>query len=206
MLVFTPLFFLSGVEGRLLQPLALAYIIALLASLGVAVTLTPALCLILLPRSKAIHKEKEPFVTRFSKWLYQPILNRALNHPHLVGIAAAGMLVAALCSIPYMGRSFLPEFNEGSLTLGANTMPGTSLDESDQLGKQVEEVLLSHPEVVAVGRQTGRAELSEHAIGVEGAEIEVSIDMKKPLEKGLPQRSKAELLAALRADFSGFPA
>ena len=152
-LVFTPLFFLSGVEGRLLTPLALTYIVALLASLAVAVTITPALCLILLPTSKAVLHEKESFVMRLSKRVYRPILNWVIDRPHKVGLAAAGMLVIALCFIPYMGRSFLPEFNEGSLTLGSNTLPGTNLEESNQLGRQIEEALLSHPEVVAVGRQ-----------------------------------------------------
>lgn len=204
-LVFTPLFFLSGVEGRLLMPLAQTYIVALLASLAVAVTVTPAMCLILLPSSKAVLHERESAVMRLSKYVYRPILNWVIDHPHGVGLAAAGMLIIALCFIPHMGRSFLPEFNEGSLTLGANTLPGTNLVESNALGRQVEEALLSHPEVVAVGRQTGRAELSEHAIGVEGAEIEVSIDMNRPLEKGLPKRTKAELLAALRDDFARIP-
>ncbi|NQU25848.1 MAG: efflux RND transporter permease subunit [Candidatus Nealsonbacteria bacterium] len=204
-LVFLPLFFLSGVEGRLLQPLAVAYIVALLASLVVAVTITPVLCLILLPHSKAVHREKEPPVTRLSKRIYRPVLNRTLNHPWLVGLAAITLFLAAVYSIPGMGLSFLPEFNEGSLTLGANTMPGTSLQESNRLGRQVEEILMSHPEVVAVGRKTGRAELSEHALGVEGAEIEVSLDMTKPLARGLPQRSKEELMAALRNDFASIP-
>ncbi|NQT38333.1 MAG: efflux RND transporter permease subunit, partial [Planctomycetes bacterium] len=202
-LVFTPLFFLTGVEGRLLQPLAVAYVVALLASLAVAVTITPALCLILLPGSKAVHRERESFMMRLSKWIYRPVLDRIVDHPHLVGLAAAGLFVAALCSVPLMGRSFLPEFNEGSLTLGANTLPGTSLEESNRLGRQIEGLLLAHPEVVRVGRKTGRAELSEHALGVEAAEIEVSLDMNKPLEEGLPRRSKEELLAALRKDFSG---
>lgn len=204
-LVFVPLFFLSGVEGLLLQPLAVTYIVALLASLLVAVTVTPALCLILLPRSKAVHREKEPIVTRLSKWVYRPILNRVIDHPYLVGCLAAGLLIAALCSIPYMGHSFLPEFNEGALTLLVNTVPGTSLEESNQIGHQVEEMLMSHPEVVAVGRKTGRGELSEHALGVESAEIEVSIDMKRPLEQGLPERTKEELLAAMRKDLATLP-
>jgi CzcA family heavy metal efflux pump len=204
-LVFLPLFFLSGVEGRLLMPLALTYIVALLASLGVAVTITPALCLLLLPTSKAVLHERESLVMRLSKYVYRPILNWVIDRPHKVGLAAAGMLVLALCCIPYMGRSFLPEFNEGSFTLGSNTLPGTNLAEANEIGRQMEEVLLSHPEVVAVGRQQGRAELSEHAIGVEGAETEVSIDMDKPLEMGLPKRTKAELLAALREDFARIP-
>ena len=201
-LVFLPLFFLSGVEGRLLMPLALTYIVALLASLGVAVTVTPALCLLLLPTSKAVLHEKESLVMRLSKRVYRPILNWVIDRPHKVGLAAAGMLVLALCCIPYMGRSFLPEFNEGSFTLGSNTLPGTNLAEANELGRQMEEVLLAQPEVVAVGRQQGRAELSEHAIGVEGAETEVSIDMDKPLEMGLPKRTKSELLATLRNEFA----
>ncbi|MHB8899137.1 MAG: efflux RND transporter permease subunit, partial [Thermoguttaceae bacterium] len=204
-LVFTPLFFLSGVEGRLLMPLALTYIVALLASLAVAVTITPALCLILLPTSKAVLHEKESLVMRLSKRVYRPILDWVIDRPHKVAFAATAMLVLALAFIPSMGRSFLPEFNEGSLTLGSNTLPGTNLDEANQLGHQIEEALLAQPEVVAVGRQQGRAELSEHAIGVEGAEIEVSIDMDRPLEKGLPKRTKAELLAALRDEFARIP-
>ena len=204
-LVFVPLFFLHGVEGLLLQPLAVTYIVALLASLLVAVTVTPALCLILLPRSKAVHREKEPIVTRLSKWFYRPVLNRVLGHPYLIGLGATGLLIAALSSIPYMGHSFLPEFNEGALTLLVNTVPGTSLEESNHIGQQVEDMLMAHPEVVAVGRKTGRGELSEHALGVESAEIEVSIDMKRPLEQGSPQRSKEQLLAAIRKDLSALP-
>lgn len=204
-LVFVPLFFLSGVEGLLLKPLAFTYIIALLASLLVAVTITPALCMMLLPQSKAVHREKEPLVSRLSKWLYRPILDRILDHPYLVGVAALGLFVAALSSIPYMGHSFLPEFNEGALTLLINTVPGTSLEESNKIGQQVEEIVMTLPEVVAIGRKTGRGELSEHALGVESAEIEVSIDMKRPLEFGQPQRSKEELLAAMRAALGGLP-
>lgn len=204
-LVFLPLFFLSGVEGLLLRPLAVAYIVALLASLLVAVTVTPALCLMLLPKSKAVHREQEPLVTRMAKRIYRPVLDRVIDRPHLVGLAAAGLLVAAILSTPYMGQSFLPEFNEGALTLLVNTIPGTSLEESNRIGQQVEEILMSHPEVVAVGRKTGRGELSEHALGVESAEIEVSIDMKRPLAQGVPQRSKEELLAALRKDLSVLP-
>lgn len=204
-LVFVPMFFLSGVEGLLLRPLAVTYIVALLASLLVAVTVTPALCLILLPRSKAVEREKEPFATRFSKRLYRPVLNLVLDRPYMVGGIAAGLLVAALCTIPLMGRSFLPDFNEGAFTLLVNTAPGTSLHESNQIGKQVEEILMSHPEVVAVGRKTGRAELSEHVLGVESSEIEVSIDLAKPVAEGKPRRTKEELKEALRADFRSLP-
>jgi len=205
LLVFVPLFFLSGVEGLLLRPLALTYMIALLASMVVAVTITPALCLMLLPQSKAVHREGEPFVMRCSKRLYRPVLHRIIDHPHIVGLGAAGLLIAAVVSIPYMGHSFLPEFNEGALTLLVNTVPGTSLEESNKIGQQVDEILMSHPEVVAVGRKTGRGELSEHALSVESAEIEVSIDMRRPLAKGLPPRSKEEMLAAMRKDFSALP-
>src|SRR4030067_1898323 len=119
------------------MPLATTYIVALLASLAVAVPVTPAMCLILLPSSKAVLHERESFVMRLSKYVYRPILNWVIDHPHKVGLAAAGMLVIALCFIPYMGRSFLPEFNEGSLTLGANTLPGTNLAESNALRRHV---------------------------------------------------------------------
>jgi CzcA family heavy metal efflux pump len=198
MLAFLPLFFLSGVEGLLLRPLAVAYVVAQVVSAFVAVTVTPALCLILLPKSRAVHSEKEPLVMRLSTWMYRPILDRVLNHHYIISLFAVSLLVLALASIPFMGQSFLPDFNEGALTLLVNTLPGTSLEESDNIGRKVEEILLSQPEVVACGRKTGRGELSEHALGVESSEIEVSLDM----ERGTPQRSKEELLAELRHDFS----
>jgi CzcA family heavy metal efflux pump len=198
LLAFLPLFFLSGVEGLLLRPLAVAYIVAQVVSAFVAVTVTPALCLTLLPKSRAVHSEKEPIVMRLTTWMYRPLLDRVLKHHYAVSLFAVFLLVLALASIPFMGQSFLPDFNEGALTLLVNTLPGTSLEESDKIGRQVEQILLDHPEVVACGRKTGRGELSEHALGVESSEIEVSLDM----ERGTPERSKEELLADLRHDFS----
>lgn len=196
-LVFTPLFFLSGVEGRLLKPLGEAYLVALLASLVVAVTVTPALCSLLLPRSRAVRQGAEPRLVHWLKHHYARLLNPVLNHPWRVTIPAIGLLLLALGSTPFMGRSFLPEFNEGSLTLTTTTLPGTALPESAQLAHLVDQALLKHPEVVNVGRRTGRAELDEHSLGVEASEIEVSLRMK--------DRTKGEFLAALRQDLSGIP-
>ena len=196
-LVFMPLFFLSGVEGRLLRPLGEAYVVALLASLVVAVTVTPVLCLLLLPKSKAVREGHEPLVVAKLKRFYTPILEKAIKHPFLVIAPAVILFILALVAIPFLGRAFLPEFNEGSLTISAVSMPGTSLEQSDKLGRVVEQTLLSFPEVVSVARRTGRAELDEHAQGVEAAELDVSLKMK--------DRSKSEFLAALREQFSVIP-
>lgn len=196
-LVFVPIFFLSGVEGRLLQPLGVAYLVALFASLFVAVTVTPALCLLLLPKSRAVQTGHE---ARFAQWLkarYAPWLNTALARPWRVTLPAVAALIVALALTPFLGRAFLPEFNEGSLTISAVTLPGTSLPESDALGRLLEETLLTHPEVVSVARRTGRAEQDEHAYGVEAAELDVALRMK--------DRSKEELLAALRESLAVVP-
>jgi CzcA family heavy metal efflux pump len=196
-LVFIPIFFLGGVEGRLLQPLGIAYLVALGASLIVAVTVTPVLCYFLLPASKGVQAEHE---TGFVQWLkagYAPLLQSALLHPWRFTLPAVVALVMALLATTHLGRAFLPEFNEGSLTISAVTLPGTSLAESDALGRVVEQTLLNFPEVVSVARRTGRAELDEHAQGVEAAELDVSIVMKN--------RNKREFLEALRAAFSQVP-
>ena len=198
-LVFVPVFFLGGVEGRLLQPLGVAYLVALLASLLVAVTVTPVLCLLLLPNSRAVLTGHESGFVRLLKRGYTPLLNGALRHPWFVTLPAVALLAVALVATSFFGRAFLPEFNEGSLTLSAVTLPGTSLAESDALGRVVEQTLLSpaFPEIVSVARRTGRAELDEHAQGVEAAELDVSLKMG--------QRSKAEFLAALREALSQVP-
>ena len=198
-LVFVPVFFLGGVEGRLLQPLGVAYLVALLASLLVAVTVTPVLCLLLLPNSRAVLTGHESGFVRLLKRGYTPLLNGALRHPWFVTLPAVALLAVALVATSFFGRAFLPEFNEGSLTLSAVTLPGTSLAESDALGRVVEQTLLSSafPEIVSVARRTGRAELDEHAQGVEAAELDVSLKMG--------QRSKAEFLAALREALSQVP-
>lgn len=196
-LVFIPLFFLSGVEGRLLRPLGAAYVVSLLASLVVAVTVTPALCYWLLPDTKAVEKEHEPWLSRQLKAAYALCLEPSLRWPWLVTLPAVVLLVLALASTTLMGRSFLPEFNEGALTVAVVTLPGTSLPESDALGRRVEDSLLSFPEVVSVGRRTGRAELDEHAQGVEASELDVTLEMK--------ERSKEALLDELRRELAGIP-
>ena len=197
LLVFLPLFFLAGVEGRLLQPLGAAYVIALLASLAVAVTVTPVLCLVLLPKSRAVLRGHEPALVRVLKAGYAPILGVALRSPWLVTVPALVLLGVAVMASGFFGRAFLPDFNEGALTISAVTLPGTSLAESDALGRVVEKTLLAHPEVVSVSRRTGRAELDEHAQGVEASELDVALRMR--------ERRKAELLDALRRDFALIP-
>jgi len=196
-LVFSPLFFLSGVEGRLLQPLGIAYVVSLTASLLVAVTVTPVLCSFLLPRSKAVSKAHEP---RFAAWLkqrYEPMLERAVRGWRVVAAVAFALLATAAVALALSGRSFLPEFREGTLTIAAVTLPGTSLPESDAMGRRIEQILLRHPEVVSVARRTGRAEMDEHAQGVNAAEIDVSLREA--------DRSREEFLEALRRDFSMLP-
>lgn len=196
-LVFVPVFFLSGVEGRLLQPLGISFIVALIASLLVAVTVTPAMCLWLLPRSKKVMEGVEPKIIQRFKAAYGHLLDPVMRHPWAVTIPALGLLIGALAALPLFGRGFLPEFNEGTLTISAVTLPGTSLPESDALGRQIEKVLMSHPEVVNVARRTGRAELDEHAQGVESSELDVSLRLGK--------RSKAEFLGSLRESLATVP-
>ncbi|QRN94722.1 efflux RND transporter permease subunit [Archangium violaceum] len=197
-LVFVPLFFLSGLEGRMLAPLGLAYIVAITASLVVAVTVTPALCAYLLPRARSLGTEEGP-VLRWLKARYQPMLAWALARPRAI-LAGAGLaFLATLAIIPFLGRSFLPEFNEGTLTLNVVTLPGTSLEESDKLGRRVEQALLALPEVVSTARRTGRAELDEHAQDVNAAELDVGLDLSKS------DRSKEELLEAMRKSLAQVP-
>ncbi len=196
-LVFLPLFFLGGVEGRLLRPLGIAYVVSLFASLIVAVTVTPALCHLLLPRSRAVQRGAEPRVVHLLKAGYGRLLGPALRHPWLVTAPAVVLLAIAGVAMTRLGQTFLPDFNEGSLTIGAVTLPGTSLPEANALGKVVEQTIMAQPEVVHVGRRTGRAEQDEHAQGVEASEFEVSLRMK--------ERTKEEFLAALRQDLSLVP-
>ncbi len=196
-LVFLPIFFLSGVEGRLLKPLGVAYIVSLGASLLVALTVSPVLCHLLLPKSRAVLTGHEPKVVTWLKSRYAKILTPVLAHPWRVTVPAAVALVLAVASTFFMGRSFLPEFNEGTLTLSAVTLPGTSLEQANEYGNIIERTLLAHPEVTGVARRQGRAELDEHAQGVESSEIDVSLKMQK--------RSKREFLEALRRDFSLIP-
>ena len=195
-LVFLPLFALDSVEGRLLWPIGFAYIIALVASLVVALTVTPALCSLVLPSTKSILGGHEPWLVRTLKRIYQPSLSFSLNHPWLVLRSSALLLIAAGYGVSRMGRSFLPEFNEGSLTVGAVTIPGTSLAESDKLGTALEKILLTVPEVRSTGRRTGRAELDEHVQSVESAEIDVDLAMAaRPKDEVLQEiREKVTIL------------
>ncbi|MBI4717377.1 MAG: efflux RND transporter permease subunit [Planctomycetes bacterium] len=205
LLVFVPLFFLSGVEGRLLQPLGLAFVVSLAASLIVALTLTPALSAFLLPRSRTVGRGQEPGLVRILRTWYSRPLEWALSHPWLVIAPTGVLLIASGVGVACAGRSFLPEFNEGALVVGLVTLPGTSLDESDALANAVERTLMQHPEIVAIGRRTGRAEEDEHVQGVEASEIDLTLDLEAPARLGLPKRSKSELLDALRRDLATIP-
>lgn len=196
-LVFLPLFFLSGIEGRLLQPLGFAYIVAIAASLLVAVTITPALCSLLLPASHAIREDKEGRLVTWLKQQYLFLLEHTLKRWKLISMLSAAGLTVALIALAFSGRAFLPEFNEGSLTISAVTLPGTSLQQSDQLAQRVEEIILQHPEVISTARRTGRAELDPHAQQVFASEIDVSLKMQ--------DRSKSEFLSDLRTSLTAVP-
>ena len=196
-LVFTPVFGLTGVEGRLLTPLAFAYIVALLASLGVAIVVTPALCFAFLPNAPSIQRGHDGWLTRVLKARFARMLPPVLNHPAPVVAASLALLAVAGFALTRAGTAFLPDFHEGSLTVQANTLPGTSLAKSDEIGKRVERILLSQPEVVATARRTGRAEYDEHVQGVEAAEIDVGLREST--------RPREELLAELRRQFSTLP-
>jgi CzcA family heavy metal efflux pump len=205
LLVFTPIFFLEGVEGRLLRPLGVAFTLSLAASLLVALTVTPVLASLLLAGSKAVRDGHEPRLVGWLKRAYSRPLERALDHPWRVAVPAVGLLALALVTGARLGRSFLPEFNEGALVVGVVTAPGTSLVESDRLARAVERELMRHPEIVAIGRRTGRAEEDEHVQGVEASEIDLTLDMEAPERRGLPRRTKGELLEALREEMAAIP-
>jgi CzcA family heavy metal efflux pump len=196
-LVFVPLFFLHGVEGRLLRPLGFAYLVALFASLVVALTVTPVLCALLLPKSRAVRSGHEPRWITWLKSVYERQLVWCLGYGRSILAGAAVLLLGAIASFFWMGRAFLPEFNEGTLTISAVTLPGTSLEESDKLGAAVERLLLEIPEVTATARRTGRAELDEHLQGVESAEIDVNLSMR--------ERPKDEVLEEIRRRLSLVP-
>ena len=186
---FVPLFFLSGMEGRMLVPLGIAFIVALFASTFVALTLTPVLCSYLLGNKQG-GLPKEAFVAVWMKKHYERSLLWALNHKIIVMGTTGALFVGALIGFFTLGRSFLPSFNEGSLTINITSMPGVSLEESDKLGRRAEELLLSIPEIQTVARKTGRAELDEHSRGVNGSEIEAPYELK--------DRSKEEMMQEVR--------
>ena len=190
---FVPLFFLSGMEGRMLVPLGIAFIVALAASTVVALTVTPALCSYLLGKEKTKKQNNEnsdSAVARKMKQWYGSALTFVLGHKKGVLGGTIGLFVVALGCFFTLGRSFLPPFNEGSFTINISSLPGISLEESDKMGHRAEELLLSIPEIQTVARKTGRAELDEHALGVNVSEIEAPFELK--------DRSRSELVAEVR--------
>ncbi|MEO6055447.1 MAG: efflux RND transporter permease subunit [Gemmatimonadales bacterium] len=194
--VFLPLFFLSGVEGRLLRPLGFAYVVSILASLLVAVTVTPVLCASLLPRTTAVRDERDSGLVRWLKARYSRTLDRVLARPKQVLAGSVVALLATVACLPLLGSSFLPEFNEGALTVSVVTVPGTSLQEADAIGRRVEQTLLANPAVKNTDRRQGRAELDEHAQGVNASEIDVTLNERV---------DKAELFETLRREFTAIP-
>ncbi|MFA9389428.1 MAG: efflux RND transporter permease subunit [Prolixibacteraceae bacterium] len=188
---FLPLFFLSGMEGRMLKPLGISFIVSLFMSLIVAMTLTPLLAKMLLSDEKYLAKnEKEKWLVRKLQFYYEKSLTWALNYKKTVVFSALGLFVISLFLFSNFGRSFLPDFNEGSLTLSVITQPGTSLDESNNLGTLVENELLAIPEITSTARRTGRGELDAHSQTTNSAEIDVNFDLK--------ERSQEDFLADVR--------
>lgn len=198
MVAFTPLFFLDGMEGRLLKPLGISFIIALFMSLLVAMTLTPLLCKDLLASEKYLDKnDRESFLSRkLSAW-YARALDAAMSHKKAVLGATVLLLAGAVVVFSFMGSSFLPDFNEGSMTISAVTGQGSSLDVSDQLGELMERELLTIPEVVRTSRRTGRGDLDEHSQATNGAEIDVNFKLGK--------RPKDEVFDEVRAKLNAIP-
>ena len=196
---FLPLFFLDGMEGRMLKPLGISFIVSLIASTVVALTVTPVLCSFLLGSKKAMQTlDREP---KFSRWLrqaYEKALGWSFGHAKSIFVTTGLLLLLALGTFFTLGRSFLPPFNEGSLTINVSTLPGISLEESDRLGREAEKIILSMPEISLTARKTGRAELDEHSLGVNVSEIEAPYK----LDQG---RSRSELLADLRHELSHLP-
>jgi Cu(I)/Ag(I) efflux system membrane protein CusA/SilA len=198
LLVFAPLFFLSGIEGRLLRPLGVAYVTSIGASLIVALTITPVLCYLLLGRHTELTRPESdsPVARRLKAW-YRPLIVRLLRSPTPIALVSLFGALVAVVAISSFGRSFLPEFNEGSLNIAAATAPGTSLETSDQIVARLERYLLQHPAVTSVIRSTGRAERDEHAMDVNFSELEVGLDLRK--------RDREVILAEVRAQAASIP-
>lgn len=195
---FLPLFFLTGIEGRMLIPLGISFIVALIASTAVALTLTPVLCSLLLGTKKQMERiDREPRISVAMKRLYSRALTWTLGHGRTVLIATVALFAVALGLFFTLGRGFLPPFNEGSFTINVSTLPGISLDESDRVGRLAEEIILSVPEINTTARKTGRAELDEHSLGVNVSEIEAPYT--------LTGRSRAEVADELRHKLSQLP-
>lgn len=194
---FVPLFFLTGMEGRMLRPLGIAFITALFASTLVALTLTPVLCSYLLGGDKSDKAGKDPAIVRWLQKVYNVALEWVISHKKITLGAVLALFAVALGIFFSLGSSFLPAFNEGSFTINVSTLPGVSLEESDNVGRRAEELLLTVPEIKTVARKTGRAELDEHALGVNVSEIEAPFELGK--------RSKKEVVAEVRAKLNTLP-
>lgn len=193
---FLPLFFLSGMEGKLLAPLGIAFIVSLFASLVVSITLTPVLCSYLLTNDKMLQKQhKESWLVERLQKLYGRLLESAMRWKKAVVFTSIGLFVLALLAFTQLGRSFLPEFNEGSLVVSAVSLPGISLEESNKIGVNVEKALLTVPEINITTRRTGRAELDEHAQGVNASEIDAPFT--------LGDRSRADFMEDVREKLAG---
>lgn len=193
---FLPLFFLSGMEGKLLAPLGIAFIVALFASLIVSITLTPVLASYLLTNNIMLLKQhKESWLVERLQKMYSNALGKVMEMKKVVLVIAGGLFLVALLAMSQLGRSFLPEFNEGSLVISAVSLPGISLEESNKIGTQVEKALLSVPEIKITTRRTGRAELDEHAQGVNAAEIDAPFTLE--------DRSREEFMADVREKLAG---
>ena len=199
MLVFVPLLLLEGLEGRLLRPLAISYLAAIFTSLIVAVTVTPVLCALLLPASAERSEGREPPVMRWLTRIYSPVLSASLRRPLVVVAGAAAVVLMGVVAFFGLGRSFLPEFNEGSLTINMVLEPGTSLSESSALATMAERALLADPAVLSVGRRTGRAESDEHVLGIETTELEVRVSSDD-------HRTREQLFSDIRERLKAVPA
>ena len=196
-LVFLPLFSLSGIEGKIFAPLGIAYIVSIAASLLVSLTVTPALCSYLLPKAKVMTHKEDGFLVRWLKAQDTRLLHWTLDRPNKVIWTAATMFLLAVLAVPFLGTEFLPPFNEGSLTINILSQPGTSLQESNRIGAISETLIKNVPEVLTTGRRTGRAELDEHAEGVHYSEIEVELKQSK--------RSREEILNDIRKQLNQIP-
>lgn len=197
-LVFIPLFALGGMEGRLFVPLGVAYIVSIIASLLVSLTVTPVLAYWLLPSAKFMEHEKDGFLLRFLKWAFGFAIRLSVRHPVPILSTVSAAVIVSLIVVTQLGRDFLPPFNEGSVQVNVLVPPGTSLETSDRLAGMVDERISKIEDVVAFGRRTGRAELDEHAEGVNVSEVIISFDPKS-------ERSREEILAELREELTQVP-
>lgn len=202
---FLPLFFLSGMEGRMLKPLGITFIISLMASTLVALTVTPVLSSFLLGSQNSDKTGKEPTLVRWLKKYYEKALNWSVGHKKSLLFGVGALLAAAVVMFFTLGGSFLPAFNEGSFTISISTVPGISLEESDRMGRTAEELLLSIPEIKTVGRKTGRAELDEHAFGVNSSEFECPFELGMKTRKQLTEevRQKLAVLPGVNIEIGG---